>query len=244
MGLSPGALADLAYRLALGGIDLIKDDHGLADQPFCPFDERVRRCAVAVQRANAETGGTSVYLPNVTAPAAEIPRRARFAKEAGAGGLLFCPGLAGLDTMRTLADDDGLALPILNHPALLGGLALGPHNGIAPGLLYGALSRLAGADGAIFPNYGGRFALTPVQCRDIAGGCAADLSGLAPSWPVPAGGMTLERVPELRDFYGPDCILLIGGDLHAGDDLTARCRHFRRLVAGQPWSTEITSPGD
>jgi ribulose-bisphosphate carboxylase large chain len=31
MGLSAKALADLAYGFALGGIDLIKDDHGLTD---------------------------------------------------------------------------------------------------------------------------------------------------------------------------------------------------------------------
>jgi hypothetical protein len=32
MGLSADELADLAYRFALGGIDIIKDDHGLANQ--------------------------------------------------------------------------------------------------------------------------------------------------------------------------------------------------------------------
>ena len=106
MGLGPEALAELAYRLALGGIDLIKDDHGLADQPFCPFDERVPRCAAAVARANRETGRRVLYVPNVTAPALAISRRARLARDAGAGGLLFCPGLAGLDAMRALADDD------------------------------------------------------------------------------------------------------------------------------------------
>jgi len=33
-GLSPNALADLAGALAAGGVDLIKDDHGIADQAF------------------------------------------------------------------------------------------------------------------------------------------------------------------------------------------------------------------
>jgi ribulose-bisphosphate carboxylase large chain len=37
IGLSAAQLADLAYRCALGGIDLIKDDHGLTDQPYAPF---------------------------------------------------------------------------------------------------------------------------------------------------------------------------------------------------------------
>ncbi len=31
--------------------------------------------------------------------------------------------------------------------------------------------------------------------------------------PVPAGGMTTDRVPEMLDFYGADVMLLIGGAL-------------------------------
>jgi ribulose-bisphosphate carboxylase large chain len=36
---------------------------------------------------------------------------------------------------------------------------------------------------------------------------------LRASLPVPAGGMTLQRVPELLDYYGRDAMLLIGGAL-------------------------------
>lgn len=230
MGLSPVELADLAYRLALGGIDLIKDDHGLSDQTFCPFDERVGRCTEAVHRANQETGQTSLYLPNVTAPADEIAHRAARACELGAGGLLLCPGLTGLDSLRRLAVDDQLGLPILSHPALLGGLSLGPHQGIAQGLLFGTLTRLAGADATIFPSYGGRFAFSSAECREIATAAQLPLGDKKPIWPVPAGGMRLEQVPELIRFYGTDVMLLIGGDLHAGSDLRSRCRAFLTLV--------------
>ncbi len=231
MGLSPTELAELAYQLALGGIDLIKDDHGLSDQPFCPFDERASRCAEAVARANRETGHASLYLPNVTAPADEVAVRAQRARALGAGGLLVCPGLTGLDAMRALADDEALALPILSHPALLGGLSLGPHQGLAHGLLFGTLARLAGADATIFPSHGGRFAFTATECREIATAACAPLPGLAPIWPVPAGGMHLQQIPELVRFYGRDSMLLIGGDLHAGPDLRARCQAFRSLAA-------------
>jgi ribulose-bisphosphate carboxylase large chain len=235
MGLSAPALAGLAYALALGGIDLIKDDHGLADQPFSPFDERVSRCAESVARANRETGRQCLYLPNVTAPAAQVLPRARAARDAGAGGLLFCPGLAGFDAMRGLAADDDLGLPILSHPALIGGLALAPETGLAPRVLYGSLNRLAGADAAIFPHLGGRFAFSATDCRDIAAGCIDAVPGHAPIFPVPAGGMKLARVRELCAFYGRDCILLIGGDLHAlepGEHLVQRCRRFVTLAAG------------
>lgn len=232
MGLPPRDLAALAYRLAVGGVDLIKDDHGLSDQPFCPFEQRVARCAEAVERANRQTGRHCLYLPNVTAPAATICARARFARQAGAGGLLFCPGLAGLDAMRTLADDDAIALPILSHPAFQGSLMITPHAGLSHRLVHGRLNRLAGADGAIFPSYGGRFAYTPEQCRDVLRGTTGAMSGLRPLLPVPAGGMRLERIGQLVAFYGRDCMLLIGGDLHGrGTDLIQSCRRFLQLTA-------------
>ena len=68
MGLSCTELADLAYRFALGGMDMIKDDHGLTDQCCSRFEERVKRCAEAVQRASRETGLPSIYIANITAP--------------------------------------------------------------------------------------------------------------------------------------------------------------------------------
>ncbi len=231
MGLAPEELAELVYRFALGGIDLIKDDHGLANQSFCPFQERVERCCQAVARANRETGQKCLYLPNVTAPAEETVDRAIAAREAGAGGLLMCPGLAGFDTMRRIADDPRVALPILSHPALLGCFTAGGDNGISHGALYGQLHRLAGADATIFPNYGGRFSFTPEQCRELAAATHQPMGHLAPIFPVPAGGMDLGRVSELCEFYGNDAILLIGGDLHRhGPNLTENCRKFVELV--------------
>ena len=92
MGLAPADLAELAYRFALGGIDLIKDDHGLTNQTFSRFEERLARCTEAVAKANRQTGMKCLYLPNVTASPAEMIRRARLARQAGAGGLLGLPG--------------------------------------------------------------------------------------------------------------------------------------------------------
>src|SRR5690606_18996944 len=145
---------------ALGGIDIIKDDHGLADQSFASFKERVAFCAEAVARANQKTGGRAIYMPNVTAPAHLVQERARFAKDAGAGGLLFAPGIGGWDTLRHLADDDSIDLPIMSHPALLASFTAHPEHGMAHGALYGQIARVAGADATIFPSYGGRFSFS------------------------------------------------------------------------------------
>ncbi len=231
LGLSPRQLAELTYQLALGGIDLIKDDHGLADQPFAPFAERVERCVEAVARANRETGRASIYLPNVTGAPEVMAQRARFAKVAGAGALLVAPGLAGLAAMAQLAADDAVALPILSHPAFQGSFVVTPDSGISHAALFGQIARLAGADASIYPHAGGRFSFSQEDCRAIAEACAAPLEPIKPIFPTPGGGMRLERVAELRAFYGDDVILLIGGGLHQhGPDLVESCRAFRRLV--------------
>ena len=230
MGLSATELAAFARDFTLGGIDIIKDDHGIADQAFCRFDERVKRCAEAVAEANAETGGRTIYMPNITAPAEQVLDRARFAKEVGAGGLLVSPGLVGLDVMRRIADDGKTALPIMAHPALHGSYVVSSEHGIAHGALFGQIYRLAGADAVIFPSYGGRFSFSGEECLDLVAGTEMPMGAIEPVFPVPAGGMNLERVPEMLRFYGSDVILLIGGDLHRGDDLVDRCRRFRGLV--------------
>ena len=195
MGLSAQALADLTYQLALGGIDIIKDDHGLADQTFSPFRER----------ANRQTGLSCVYAPYVSAPAHRILENASFARSAGAGAVMVSPGLVGLDTMRLLADDDQTALPILSHPAFLGSFVTSPASGISHGALFGQIARLAGADATIFPNYGGRFAFSRDECRGIAAACAAPLGHIKPIFPAPGGGMSLEQVPDMLDVYGTTC---------------------------------------
>lgn len=87
MGLSAPELAEMAYQMALGGIDIIKDDHGLTDQAFAPFEKRVALCAEAVARANSETGQRCIFVANITAPAQQVWARAAHAKAVGAEGL-------------------------------------------------------------------------------------------------------------------------------------------------------------
>jgi ribulose-bisphosphate carboxylase large chain len=231
MGLPVKDLAHLAYQFALGGIDLIKDDHGLANQPFHPFHERVRRCAAAVNEANQKSGYHCLYVPNITAPTQQIVERAFFAKEAGAGGVMLIPGLVGLDMLRLLAEDDNFGLPVISHPAYWGSYVTHPWQGVSHEVTYGQLPRLAGADATIFVNYGGRFSFSREDCQRIIKGTEDLLGQLKPIFPIPGGGMTLARLPEMLQFYGREVIFLIAGGLYAqGPDLVENCRQFRALV--------------
>lgn len=231
MGLSAAQLAEQAHAFALGGIDLIKDDHGLSDQPFCRFEARVAACAEAVARANARTGLHAAYFPNVTGPADQVPGRAKLAKELGAGGMLVCPALVGFDAMRCLAEDDALGLPVMAHPAFGGSMVTAPGNGFSHGVLYGTFMRLAGADLSVYPNYGGRFAFSREECAEIAAASTAPLGRIASCFPAPGGGMTTDRARDMLEVYGRDFVLLIGGGLHRrGPDLTDNVRYFVNLL--------------
>jgi len=230
MGLSCTELADLAYRFALGGIDIIKDDHGLTDQCCSRFEERVKLCADAVQRAGRETGIPSIYIANITAPNRHVLKRACIAKTAGAGGLMLAPGLVGFDAMRDIANDNAIGLPILTHPALQGSFVTG-QNGISHGVIFGQLARLAGADATIFPNFGGRFSFSRQECADIVHATEEPMGHLKSIFPAPGGGMGLDKVPDMLATYGQDLIFLIGGGLFKhGPDLVENCRYFRKIV--------------
>jgi ribulose-bisphosphate carboxylase large chain len=236
MGLSAGELAGLAHQLALGGVDIIKEDHGLTDQPFARFSDRVARCAEAIHRANNQTGYHCLYVPNITAPADQILTRAHEAKRQGARGVMIAPGLAGWDAIRLLAADNAFALPIFSHPAWLGTLVIDSNHGLSHQVVFGQLPRLAGADATIFVNYGGRFPFSQQDCQDIILGATSPLGSYPLIFPVPAGGMSLAHLPKMYSFYGPQVIFLIAGDLYAyGPDLVANARQFRREVEKLSW---------
>lgn len=217
MGLPLTELAAIAGDVAANGMDLIKDDHGLASQPYANFHQRVELCAAAVAEANERAGTGARYLPSLNVPADQLAEAARFAADAGAGGVMVLPGLHGYDAVRVLAEDDTLGLPVMGHPSLLGSFVTSPTSGIDHGLVFGTFMRLAGVDVSVFPTFGGRFAFSRDECRRIVEASREELGDLRPTIPAPAGGMTLERIPEMVEFYGRDVALLIGGELHRGD---------------------------
>ena len=230
MGSDAKTLAEMARTLALAGFDLIKDDHSLANQPWATWKERVTTISAAVKEANEVTGGNCAYIPSLNMPFDQVIDAAHTAKDLGAGGLLVLPGITGFDSLRVIAEDDTLALPILGHPAMLGSLVIPKEVGMNHGIVFGTLMRLAGADISIFPNIGGRFSFTADQCLEIADLSRGVLGSLKPITIAPAGGMTLERIPEMIDMYGKDTALLIGGALsrgHLADNAARMCELVR-----------------
>jgi ribulose-bisphosphate carboxylase large chain len=217
-------LARLARTFALAGLDVIKDDHGIANQDYAPFAERVPAVQRAVEEANRETGGRTLYAPTFSGGPAMLAEQVRIARDCGVRAALVAPMLVGIPAFVELTRKlDG---PVMAHPAFGGGAR------IAPAVIFGRLFRLFGADATIFPNHGGRFSYSRAMCLDIVRAAREPWEGIAPALPVPAGGMTLERVAEMRADYGDDAMFLIGGGLlSARERLLERSREFVRAVA-------------
>ena len=224
-GLPVERLALLAERFALGGLDFIKDDHGLADQGYSPALSRIPLCAEAVARAVRSTGHPTRYIPSLSGDLDAMRGQLRVAREAGLDCAMLAPMIAGFSTLARLAREFP-DFVLFAHPAL-GGAAR-----IAPDLLLGKLFRLFGAGGIIFPSYGGRFGYSTDTCRRLAENARRTDDGLRAALPIPAGGMTLARTGEILDFYGPDTMLLIGGNLlMARERITEEASRFARAVA-------------
>jgi len=218
IGLSSAGLARICYDFAAGGVDIVKDDHGLAGQEAAPFAERVARCQEAVAEANERTGGKTLYFPNLSRDAGALWEDLEYVRSHGCRGVLLSPMLLGPDAARAVAARGSVA--ILGHPSFTGALLQRRH-GIAPEVLFGVLFRVIGSDGVIYPNAGGRFPISLASCRAINERLRAPLGSMRPAFPVAGGGVDAERVPYWIRQYGNDTMFLVGSSLYAQRDLRA-----------------------
>jgi ribulose-bisphosphate carboxylase large chain len=133
--------------------------------------------------------------------------------------------------MKSIADDDSIDMPVMSHPAFMGTYLSGI-SGFSHGALLGQLTRLAGADITVYPNFGGRFSFTKNECLDIINGSTCKMSHIKPIFPAPGGGMNFSNIPEMTCFYGKDVVYLMGGGLFKrSDDLVANCIELVRLIS-------------
>jgi ribulose-bisphosphate carboxylase large chain len=205
-GLPPAALAALAARFARGGVDYIKDDHGLADQAYSPFAARVDAIAAALRSVAQASGRTTRYVPSLSGDLDSLRRQIAVARDAGIDAVMVAPMIAGPANVLTMVRENP-DIAFVAHPTFAGAAR------VTPQLMFGKIFRMIGADGIVFPNHGGRFGYSPDTCRLLARTALEDRDGMRPCVPVPAGGMTMDRVGEMLDFYGADVMLLIGGAL-------------------------------
>jgi 2,3-diketo-5-methylthiopentyl-1-phosphate enolase len=222
------ALREQFYGQALGGVDLIKDDEILFENPLTPIGKRVEVCMAAATQAQAETGQKLLYAVNLTGPTSKLAAQAKQAIDAGANALLFNVLAYGFDVLHELSSDPAITVPIAAHPALAGATYPSPHYGIAASVLLGKLMRLAGADLVLFPSPYGSVVMPREENLAIQHtlvteqllteylyeGNPANEPKLRKSFPVPSAGIHPGLVPLILRDFGRDVVVNAGGGIH------------------------------
>lgn len=215
-----------------GGVDLVKDDEILFDNPLTPFLHRVQTGAETIKEVYEQSGEKKLYAVNLTGRTFELKEKAKQAVELGANALLFNVFAYGLDVLQSLAEDPDIHVPIMAHPAVSGALTASPYYGISNKVLLGKLLRLAGADLVLFPSPYGSVAMEKSETLDISQ-ALTETSVLKKAFPVPSAGIHPGLTHLLMNDFGIDSVINAGGGIHGHPGgAKAGAKAFRDAVAG------------
>ncbi len=195
-----------------GGVDWIKDDEIFFHDDHAPLFERIPIARRLLDQRLDRTGQRGLYAPNLVGTPKQILDKARRAVELGAEGFLVSPFVVGLDVLMDLRKQ-GVEVPLIAHPAFVGGM-IAPHGyGIAPDILLGQLPRLAGADIVLFPSPYGSVGMD----RDLA--LAVHQHHVEPSpFPEvvsgPSTGIHAGLISQLIEDFGYDIVVNAGSAIH------------------------------
>lgn len=227
VGLNPVETAKVAYEAAIGGVDFIKDDETLTSQKFNRLEERVSHVMDALDRVKEETGRTVLYAVDVTADLNIIWKNVETALSNGANCIMIDVLCTGYPTLRMLAEDPSVKVPIHVHRCLHAAMTRNPEHGIHM-LVLAKLVRLAGGDQLHTGTAKGKMekpgsgALKQLEkfsgiagIRYINDFLRSDWYGLKSVLPVASGGIHPALVPANLQLLGsPDIQLNAGGGIH------------------------------
>ncbi|MNO12292.1 2,3-diketo-5-methylthiopentyl-1-phosphate enolase [compost metagenome] len=214
VGYDLNELKDQFIAQALGGVDLIKDDEILFENPLTPIEQRARVCKEAAEEAEKITGKKLLYAINLTGPTSKLKDQALKAIDAGASALLFSVLPYGFDVLHELSSDPDITVPIAAHPSLAGALYPSQYYGISASLLLGKLMRIAGADLALFPSPYGSVVMPREENLAIRNELLTPELPQLSSFPVPSAGIHPGLVPRILDDFGTDVVVNAGGGIH------------------------------
>jgi len=208
-GLTPEVTANIAYEVALGGVDLIKDDELIANAAYSKIEDRVSAVMDALKRADDKKGEKTIYTFNITDTPDQAKRNAEKAIKAGANGLMLNCWTMGLDACREVIKE--FDVPFLFHPDLTGSLYVSHDYGLSTELIQAKLPRLAGFDMGIVLSPYGKFPMIEDKFQHVCMTHLAPYHNIKRSLPMPGGGTTQGHIEEVMTKFGTDVVIAAGG---------------------------------
>ena len=219
IGWTPDEGADLFYHACKGGVDVIKDDElMLADGPYCPLKERVTKFMEKEKQVYEETGEHSLYAVNISDSTEKVRENAYRVLEYGGNCLMVNVYTTGFDTLKMLADDPNINVPILAHVNFAGTMAASTYTGISAPLLVGKITRLAGGDFQINGHPYGKFPVSYKQFYPCFKFFTQPWWNIKPMMYACSGGTTQMAVEKIVKNVGTDVMLAAGGGVHGHPD--------------------------
>ena len=219
IGWTPDEGADLFYHACKGGVDVIKDDElMLADGPYCPLKERVTKFMEKEKQVYEETGEHSLYAVNISDSTEKVRENAYRVLEYGGNCLMVNVYTTGFDTLKMLADDPNINVPILAHVNFAGTMAASTYTGISAPLLVGKITSLAGGDFQINGHPYGKFPVSYKQFYRCFKFFTQPWWNIKPMMYACSGGTTQMAVEKIVKNVGTDVMLAAGGGVHGHPD--------------------------
>lgn len=216
IGLATDELADLVYKLALSGLDFIKDDELNANPPYAPLEQKVAAVMDAVHRAAETTGRKLMYAFNITGEYDELRRNHDLVVQAGGTCVMvsiLSIGLPGLAALNRYSE-----VPIHGHRNQWGMLTRCPQLGIEF-TAYQKLCRLAGADQLHVNGLNSKFYETDESVVRSIQACTAPLFGGYGTMPVVSSAQWAGTAPATYEATKTvDVMHLAGGGMLAHPD--------------------------
>jgi 2,3-diketo-5-methylthiopentyl-1-phosphate enolase len=234
-------LADQLREQALGGVDIIKDDEILFENPLTPLEKRLTTSLRVLNDVYEKTGHRSLYAVNLTGRTYTLKDQARKAAELGANALLFNVFAYGIDVLQALTEDPEINIPIMAHPAVSGALTSSNEYGISNELLLGKLLRAAGADLVLFPSPYGSVALERETALGVAQELVDENQPYKKAFPVPSAGIHPGLTAILYKDFGIDSVINAGGGIHGHPDgARSGGKAFRDAIQGVVLGKQLT----
>jgi len=211
LGYSPEEGAKIFRDVALGGVDIIKDDELFADTSYSSIVERVKKYTKVAKEVQSETGHLTRYCVNITDRMDKMVEHARRAADAGAGLLMINFIAAGISSLQAISEDKTINIPILVHYASAGSMTESPFTGISTPLLLGKLSRIAGTDICLFSSPYSTYPFLKTRYKQIADNHRLPLGNFLQTMPAIGGGVHPNSAERIVQDLGKEVVLASGG---------------------------------